>query len=255
MLRVLYLSRYVLLDAQRGSLHWIYICAASVATTVGWFLAQLGVTEKLDIQLVTTASTLRITFVFITAIWVCAHIIREKQDQSIHLLLTLSLRRREFTFGKLLAMGVISLIAAVMAAIPLAVIQFDRHLIMWAGSLCMELWLVAGCAFLCAVGMKNVTQSLATVIAFYLLSRSISAMVLMADTMAAVSSNGPDTIIAWFVNAIAYLLPPLDQFTNSAWLIHHSISAVTWMTLLVQALVYTLFISVLTIWDFERKQL
>lgn len=255
MLRVLFLSRYVLLDAQRGGLHWIYICAASTAAAVGWFLAQLGVTEKLDIQLVTTASTLRLTFVFITAIWVCAHIIREKQDQSFHLLLTLPLRRSEFTFGKLLAMGEISLIAAVLAAIPLAAIQFDHHLIMWVSSLCMELWLVAGCAFLCAVGMKNVTQSLAAVIAFYLLSRSISAMVLMANATVAGSPNVLDWTIAWFVNAVAYVLPPLDQLTNSAWLIHHSITAATWMELLVQTLLYTLLLGVATIWDIEHKPL
>lgn len=255
MLRVLLLSRYVLLDAKRGGLHWIFTCAALAAITLGWFLAQLGVTENLDIQLATTASTLRLAFVFIAAIWICTHIVREKQDQSIHLLLTLPVRRSEFVFGKLLAVGLISLIAAIMAAITLAFIKLDHQLIMWSSSLCFELWLVGVFALLCSASMKNVTQAFTVITAFYFLSRSISAMVLMANTTLSTSSNGPDSVMAWVVKTIAYVLPPLDLFTNSAWLIHQSISAATWLNLLVQAFIYTLLLCVIAIWDIEKKQL
>lgn len=255
MVKILVLSRYVLLDAQRGGLHWIFTCTALAATALGWFLAQLSVTEKLDIQIVTTASILRLAFMFIAAVWVCAHIIREKQDQTIDLLLTLPLRRSDFVLGKLLAFCAISLIAATIAMIPLSVITFDRYLVMWAGSLSLELWLVCGCALLCAVGMKNVTSSFAVVTAFYLLSRSISAMVLMANTTVPNSPNILDLTIAWFVNTVAYILPPLDQFTNSAWLIHHTIPVASWTELLLQALIYTLLLGVVTIWDIEHKPL
>lgn len=246
------LCRYVLLDAQRSGLHWILICSAVASVTLGWFLAQLGITEKLDIQIATTASLLRLVFAFVIAIWVCAHIIREKHDASIQLLLSLPLKRRDFIAGKLLAVGLIALFAAVLAALPVAFIRFDLHTLLWFSSLGLELWLMGGLALLCAEATRNVTPAVMAVTAFYVLSRSISAMVLIADTALLNSPNFSDAVLAWMVKSLAYILPPLDQFTNSAWLVHHSISVATWFELLLQALSYILLIGLITLWDIEH---
>lgn len=255
MYQIANLSQYVLTDAWRTGLHWILLCGALISFALGLFLSHLGVTENQGIQLATTAATLRLVFVFIVAVWICSHGLREQQDQSIHMLLALPIRRGEFVLGKLFALAVIAPGAAAIATLVILIIAPQRDAWVWGFSLSLELWLVGAFALFCATGLRNLTSALATIVAFYTLSRSIAAMFLMAHAEPVVSTGVADSAMATLVTLLAYLLPPLDQFTQSGWLAYDSPVHVNGAELLVQSLVYSGLLGLATIWDLQRKQL
>ena len=255
MYQIAYLSRYVLTDARRTGLHWILLCGALAGFALGLFLSHLGITENQDIQLAATAATIRLVYVFLIAVWICAHCLREQQDQSIHLLLALPIRRSEWVLGKLCAITIIAPGAAAIATLVIMMIAPQRASWVWGFSLSLELWLIAAFALFCATGLRNVTSALATIVAFYTLSRSIAAMVLMARAEPVVSTGVMDAAMAALVTLLAYLLPPLDQFTQSGWLVYDALASVNWPELVIQSLVYSALLGLATTWDLQRKQL
>lgn len=255
MYQIAYLSQYVLTDARRTGLHWILLCGAFACYTLGQFLSQLGITENQDIQVVSTAAAIRLVFVFIVAVWICAHCIREQQDQSIHLLMALPIRRSEFVLGKLFALAIIAPCAASIATLVIVIIAPQRAALLWGLSLGLEMWLVSAFALFCASGMRNLTSALATIVAFYTVGRSIAAMVLMAHAEPVVNTGVADFAIATLVSLLAYLLPPLDQYTQSSWLVYGITANGNWPDLLIQSLVYSGLLGLATIWDLQRKQL
>jgi hypothetical protein len=95
----------------------------------------------------------------------------------------------------------------------------------WAASLGLELIVIAGASLLCALTFQQLVASLAAVAAFYTLSRVMGAMLAIgASAVAPVDSMAFD----WsnrILHGIAILLPRLDLFTRSQWLVDGAASA------------------------------
>jgi hypothetical protein len=98
-----------------------------------------------------------------------------------------------------------------------------------------------------------VISALAAVAGFYLLSRSISALQIMAaNPLSDVLSLGQQ-VVNFAIGAIAFLLPGLDRMTQTGWLIYSAPPPVEIMGLLAQTAVYVLLLCGATLFDLQRK--
>ena len=90
---------------------------------------------------------------------------------------------------------------------------------------------------------------------FYLLARALSAIRLISDTPIAGGDTTAQRLIAWLVDALALVLPALDRFTQSAWLVDGAGSWPLLGSCLLQAALYTALLGAAAMFDFYRRNL
>jgi hypothetical protein len=88
---------------------------------------------------------------------------------------------------------------------------------------------------------------------FYLLSRSISALQIMAANPLSDALSLGQKLVNFIIDAIAFVLPGLDRMTQTGWLIYGPPSAAEIMQVLAQTAVYTLLLCGAALFDLQRK--
>ena len=178
---------------------------------------------------------------------------RDFSDKSVELMISLPLPRSGYYLGKL---GGYALVAALTAVPLFALLVFlapAAAALAWGLSLLFELVLVCAVSLLFAFAFNQVTASIAASLLFYLLGRSIAAIQLMAHGPLASDGSTSQQLLTGLVDALSYLLPDLDQFSRSGWLLYGGDGFSFLLPLLVQTVIYALLLSGVALFDLNRK--
>ena len=111
--------------------------------------------------------------------------------------------------------------------------------------------LIAALGLLCVFTFSQVLAALASVLAVYLLARTLSAMRLMSQ-FDPFSSTGPGAEGS-VLELLGHLLPRLDQFTRSEWLLAPAADWSTLPPLLAQTGAFGLLLVAAALFDLYRK--
>jgi hypothetical protein len=90
---------------------------------------------------------------------------------------------------------------------------------------------------------------------FYLLARALSAIRLISDTSVVGYNVLSRQVMGWLVDALALVLPALDRFSQSAWLVDGAPGWAAVGACAVQAALYTALLIAATMFDFYRRNL
>ena len=245
---------YTLLEALRNRLSWLIALAALVGIGLSGFLNELAITESRQIQVALLAAFLRFAGVFLLATFVVTSMLRELNDKGLELLLALPLPRAAYLFGKLLGFGALALLPAALFGLLTLFFTAPAQSAMWTLSLLLELWIVAAFSMLCVLTFNQVMASLSAVMGFYLLARSIAAMQLIGNDPHGVHSASQN-VIGFVINSISAVLPHLDQFTRTEWLVYQSGNWSMLLILLAQSAIYLALLGGAALFDLYRKNI
>jgi hypothetical protein len=104
----------------------------------------------------------------------------------------------------------------------------------------------------CVLSFAQVVPAFAAVAGFYLLSRSMAAMQIIAGA----SLQGPtftDRVVNAVVELIAFLLPALDSMTQTTWLLGSAPGESTLGPVVGQTAIYLVLICSAALFDLYRK--
>lgn len=250
---VLTIAYYTLLEAARNRL--LYLIALILVVALGFtlFLKQIAITESHDIQLALLAALFRFAAVFIIAAFVIVSQIREANDKIMELLLTRDLSRADYLFGKLLGYLGVALVLVILFTLPLVFFAAPARVSLWGTSLFLELAIIAGLSLFCVLTLNQIVGSLAAVVGCYALARSMAALQLIGTSRIADGNVGLDRIANVVLDGIAFFLPRLDLFTQTAWLLGRNASDSNLLWLMVQAVIYVALLSIAALFDLKRK--
>jgi hypothetical protein len=147
----------------------------------------------------------------------------------------------------------VALALALISSLPLALFAPARQVAPWGLSLACELLLVTAFALFCVLSLTQVMSALAAVAGFYLLSRSISALQIMAASPLADALSLGQKVVNFVIDTIAFLLPGMDRMTQTGWLIYAAPTAAEIMQILAQTAVYMLLLCGAALFDLQRK--
>ena len=246
------LARATLLEAVRNRLLWLTAVFIVVALGLAQFLNQVAITESREIQTALLAAPLRVAAVFMIAVFVITSMVREFNDKVIELLLSLPAPRASYFLGKFGGYAAVALIVALLSALPLVPFANPPGLALWTASLFCELLIVAAMGLFCVLSFAQVVPAFAAVGGFYLLSRSIAAMQIIAGAPLQEPTLA-DRAVNVIVESIALLLPSLDRMTQTTWLIEPSPGAGDLGSVLSQTAIYLLLICSAALFDLYRK--
>jgi ABC-type Na+ efflux pump permease subunit len=246
------LARAVLLEAVRNRLLWLAAAVFAVAFGLAQFLNQVAIAESREIQAALLAALLRVAAVFIVVTFVITSMVRESSDKVTELMLSLPAPRATYFFGKFAGYAAVASILGLLCALPLALFAHPGGLAVWTVSLLCELLIVTAMSLFCVLSLTQVVPAFAAVAGFYMLSRSMAAMQIIAGA-ALQEPTLTDRVVNAIVGLIALLLPGLDRMTQTAWLLESAPSASTLAAIVGETAIYLVLIGAAALFDLYRK--
>jgi hypothetical protein len=125
-------------------------------------------------------------------------------------------------------------------------------LAIWIASLVCELLIVTAMSLFCVLSLTQVVPAFAAVAGFYLLSRSMTAMQIIAGA-ALHDPTLTDRVVDAIVELIALLLPALDRMTQTTWLLESPPGASALGPIAGETAVYLVLIGAAALFDLHRK--
>ena len=246
------LARSIVLEARRGGLPWLALGALAVAFALAAFVSQVALTESLALQLAVFAAVLRACAVFLVAAQVTASALREIEDKSLELMLSLPISRAAHYLGRLAGYIVCGAAIALVFAVPLLLWAPSAAVALWGLSLACETALVAAAALFFAMTLAQFVPALAATVGLYLLARSIGAIQAIAEG-GIVDASPASRFAQHTADAIALVMPNLDEVTRTAWLLYGAPPAGTYAAALAGACIYIALLVAAGLFDFYRR--
>jgi len=184
---------------------------------------------------------------------VLVSVTREFNDKGLDVLLALDLPRSHYVLGKLAGYLAIAALIAVAAALPLLWFAPLAAVAQWTASLAVELGIVVAFALFAIVTLNQLTPAASFVLAFYLLARSLTAVRLMGAHPLAGADTLSHQVIGFMVETLALVVPALDAWTQTAWLVNGPAGWSATGPLLGFGALYVVLLAAATMFDFYRK--
>lgn len=249
------LARYTLLEASRTRLLWIYLIALAIIFCAAYFVHQLAITESARMQIAFAATASRLAAVFVLSLHILTSLVREFNDKGLELTLSFDLRRSHYVMGRLLGFILIAVMMALLAGLPQMMLAPFASALQWSCSLALELIIVAALSVFCILTFTQLIPAASFVAGFYVLSRAMSAIRLISATPLADDGTISHQFISLIIDALALVLPALDRFTQSAWLIDGAPGWAAVGVCAVQAILYSVLLLAAAMFDFYRRNL
>lgn len=245
---------YTLLEALRNHLSWLFALVAVAGIGISGFLNELALTESREIQLALLASFLRFSAVFLLATFVVTSMVRELNDKGLELMLALPMPRAAYLFGKLAGFAALSVFPAILYGGLTAILAPIDQSMMWTLSLMCECWIVSVFSVLCVLTFSQTMAALSSVMGFYLLARSIGALQLLGSGQLT-ENTASQRVTNFMVDCLSAVLPHMDTFTRTDWLIYHTGSLAKLGGLFGQSAIYLALLSGAALFDLYRKNI
>ena len=247
------IARFTFLEAVRNRLFSLVLVGLVCMLGLTEFIGELAITETRQVQAAVTAYGLRLFSICVIGLFVVTSMVREFNDKGFEMLLSLAITRGSYYFGKFAGFTLLSLILVLAASLILSLYSPASDVLIWSVSLICEIQIIIALSLLCLFTFSSITTAFAAVIAFYLLSRSMSVIQLISGSPILETKTFSQEFISFILDAIAYLLPDLSIFTRSEWLLYgvdfHNI-----LPVLGQTVIYLVLLMAAGAFDLYRKE-
>jgi ABC-type transport system involved in multi-copper enzyme maturation permease subunit len=248
------IAYYTLLEAVRNRLFGFTLAGMVCLLGLTEFVGELAVTEQRQIQAALIGAGMRLFTVCTVCLFVVTSTVREFNDKGFELILSLPIPRSSYLLGKCTGFLALALVISAAGALLLLVYSAPGAVLLWYLSLACELLILVMLSLLCLFTFGNVTVAYVLVLAFYLLSRSMETIRLVSMSPILESHSFSQEFLGALVSVIAFVVPELNRFARSEWLIHGAdwgaLSAIG-----LQTIIYAILLGAAALFDLYRKEL
>jgi ABC-type transport system involved in multi-copper enzyme maturation permease subunit len=249
------LIRATLIEAWQTRVALFTFIAFAALVVISLFVGSLTLTDSQRIQTAFLAAGLRLAAVLLIAIHVVYSQLREMGDKGFEWILALGISRGAYVAGRYLGHLAVALGMSTVTLLIVLMTTGDMQAVIWGPSLFLELAIVVAMALFASLTLGQAAGALGLTLGFYLLARSIGTLVHIAHS----PQLGTDSPLSLFASAaleiLRLLLPNLDQFTQTGWLIDVAPDARALFSVIAQGVVYSLVLLTAAVMDFRRKDL
>ena len=248
------IAYYTFREATQNRLFRLTIVGLICLLGVAEFTGELAITETRDVQAALIGSLARWFLLVTSALFVITSMVREFNDKGTELILSLPVSKVSYYFGKFFGFIFLSLVISVSLCLILILYVDIGPLLVWLVSLICEAAIIISLSMLCLFTFNNITIAFIAVIAFYILSRSIEAIQLLSTSPILETNTFSQEFMTLLVNGIAYVLPDLNLFSRSEWLVY-GIEEVNLVVIIIQTGIYLSLLISAGLFDLSRKEM
>lgn len=214
--------RYILITALRDYLFLGLLAAVLLSTALSIVLGNTASVEKEAMVLAFSSASARVILMLGLIVFICFHIRQTFDQKEIDVLVSRPLSR----FHIVLAYAIGFCSAAFLMVLPTVVlISFlpgfhVEGFYYWAASLLAESWMIVMIALFAALTLKSAVTSVIASLGFYTLARMAGFFIATADSGMLYHDALLNSALKWSVKLTALIIPRLDLFTQSEWLVY-----------------------------------
>jgi ABC-type transport system involved in multi-copper enzyme maturation permease subunit len=249
---------YTLLTARRDKLYIGLIILILIANGIAFFLGYTALSEEKQMTIAYLSSASRIIISTGIILFICFHIKKMKDNKELDLLLTRPISRTTFIFFYWIGFVIISFVLIIpIICILLSIKETNLSgLFYWCCSIVFESTIMAAFALLASLILNSAVLSVIISYSFYTLSRMMGFFVAFGADETNLLFSGwyyYNVIMKKLLSIIASILPRLDMFGKSSWLIYGPDLKEIFIYQM-QSLIYIPFILFIAIFDINKKQ-
>lgn len=247
--------RYILLTALRDWLFIGLLVGVLFATMISATLGSTAFIEEKEMTLTFASGASRLILMIGLIVFVCFHIRNAFDTKEIDVILSRPISRSNLVIAYWLGFALVALllVVPVVAIIGLiGVINLPGYL-GWGASLLLESGLVVALALFSAFTLRSAVTSVIACMGFYVLSRMMAFFVMTSQSnmMSGEQKLAP---LKYVLVAISTVVPRLDFFAKSQWLVYGFADKHDWLIFIAQTAIFIPLLLLAAIADFRRKQ-
>lgn len=246
--------RYILITAMRDWLFIGLLAGVMVAAMIAAMLGSTAMLEEKEMMVTFASGAARLILMTGLIVFVCFHIRHAFDTKEIDVILSRPLSRAALVVAYWLGFAYVSLLLTVPVVTIVGLIWVGN----WAGyfgwgiSLLLEGALVVALALFSAFTLRSAVASVLACMGFYVLSRMMAFFLSTADS--SMMQKQPYIFFKYVLQIVSTIVPRLDLFSKSEWLIYGFNAAQDWLLFAAQAAIFVPLLLLAAIADFRRKQ-
>lgn len=248
--------RYILLTALRD---WLF--AALMAGVVACVLIAhtLGSTALIETQQMTLsycAASVRVVVMTGLIVFTCFHVRSAFDNREIDVFLSRPITRVSLVLSYWLGFAAVAtlLVVPTVGLIALQGLLSGPGFAFWAVSLLAECYLVVAVALFASFTLGSAVTSVMASMGFYALARMMGFFIVTSQSDSLFEQHGINVMLTGAFGGISAIMPRLDFFAKSEWLIYGLKNTGELRLFLLQGLVFIPLLILATVISFRRKQ-
>lgn len=247
---------YVFLTAVRDRL-FVGLFAGMIAVAMlSLFLGGTSLVENAQASAVFAAAASRVLLVIGLVVFVCFHLRQAFDAKEIDLLLSRPVSRSGVVLAYWLGFALIAFLLTLSASAVVAVLGIANMegYGVWGISLLLELLVMVSLALFTGFMLKSAVSSVLTCLGFYVLARMAGLFVMTSESGLLFRDEAVNHLLEYTMKGVSVLMPRLDLFSQSEWLVYGTDQEGVLMLCLIQAAIYVPLLLLATVVDFKRKE-
>ncbi len=253
-MKTLIIAKYTIIEGIYNKVIHMTLILGVLGISLSVFISSIVVTEHNIIIASLLSAFGRLSAVLLLVLLSITSIMREQQDKTLELILSLPLNRSIYFMGKTLGFFFFSFMVCLVWAVLVSFYVPFFNALNWGIGLFYEATLMVLLGVLVASTFKNVVPAVLVAILFYVTARSMNALELIATNPLVTADSATLSLMRESLRIINLLLPDLDRFADASKLFSLD-DLSNHLYFLLQALVYGYLISMVCLFDFYRKNL
>lgn len=248
--------RYVLLTATRDRLFFGLLVGILAAAYISSVLGSTAMLETAQMTLSFSAASARVIIMVGLIVFIGFHMRNAFDAREIDVLLSRPVSRTTLVLSYWLGFAVVAALLVIPTLIMIYVVgplNMTGYWL-WSASLMLESWLVVSIALFASLTIKSGVGTVLASLAIYTISRMMGFFVATTKTGMLFHTEEVNYGAKWLMTAISIVVPRLDFFAKSQWLIYGAKSYDDLTLFLLQAAVFIPLLVAASVVDFKRKQ-
>lgn len=246
-------ARFLARDAIDRKIPLLHLLLAGLILALGLFLGQLALLEQREMGAAFCGAALRWLSCMLLILYVVTQVSEERQSGIAQMTLAAGFGRGVYLLGKYIGFMLVAGALVMVNGLLLLAFAEPGQTLLWCLALLGELSVLVAASLFVSVSVQQNVSATGVVVAFYLLCRSLGALLALTG-----SDLAP---VAWWGDAmngllllLSWTLPRLDQFTPLSWLVYGAGSSAALADLLGRAGLGSLLLLAAANLDFRRRE-
>lgn len=254
--------RFTLLTAFRDWLYLGIMLLSFASISLSLFLGNVTLVEQGYTATVFIGGSVRMVTIIGIILFVCFHVRRSFENKEVELLLTRPITRVQFVLSYFAGFAVLAISLVIPTVIAIFLLSLSKIIwinymgvLYWALSYLLETLIVLSFAFFVSMIIRSAVLSVLTTFAFYFMARIMGFFLISFNNPASTMKNKIMGIhLETFLEWISCILPRLDMFSKSEWLIYGVVDYTQYWVFIGTAFIYIPLMLSVCIYDFIRKE-
>jgi ABC-type transport system involved in multi-copper enzyme maturation permease subunit len=248
--------RYILLTALRDWLFAALMLGVLACALIAHMLGGTAIIETQEMTLSYTTASARVIIMTGLIVFTCFHVRNAFDTREIDVFLSRPITRSNLVLSYWLGFAAVALLLVIPTIILVAIQGIISHqgFFFWSLSLLIECWLVVAVALFAAFTLKSAVTSVIVSMGFYVLARMMGFFIATTGSAFLFDTQWINLILTFALKIVSMIMPRLDFFAKSDWLIYGLKNGQDLKLFTLQAFAFIPLLILATIADFRRKQ-